>query len=85
VADAVIRYPAELWILVPKRSQLFFRAHDETLSVAAMSVCNPDRSPVGRHVPMRFTHILRCPVEEIKIDNRTLRGVARYQPARREG
>jgi len=34
---------------------------------------------------MRFIHILRCPVEEIKIGNRTLRGVARYQPARREG
>ena len=40
---------------------------------------------LGRHVPMRFIHILRCPVEEIKIDNRTLRGVARYQPAPREG
>jgi hypothetical protein len=39
---------------------------------------------LGRHVPMRFIHILRCPVEEIKIDNRTSRGVARYQPARRE-
>ena len=39
----------------------------------------------GRHVPMRFIHILCCPVEEIKIDNRTLRGVARYQPAPREG
>jgi hypothetical protein len=25
---------------------------------------------------MRFIHILRCPVEEIKIDNRTLRRVA---------
>jgi len=36
---------------------------------------------LGHHVPMRFIHILRCPVEEIKIDNRTLRGVARYQPA----
>jgi hypothetical protein len=34
---------------------------------------------------MRFIHILRCPVEEIKIDNHTLRGVARYQPAPREG
>ena len=29
---------------------------------------------LGRHVPMRFIHILRCPIEEIKIDNRTLRG-----------
>ena len=26
---------------------------------------------LGRHVPTRFIHILRCPVEEIKIDNRT--------------
>ena len=34
---------------------------------------------------MRFIHILRCPVEEIKIDNHTSRGVARYQPALREG
>jgi hypothetical protein len=34
---------------------------------------------------MRFIHILRCTVEEIKIDNRTLRGAARYQPAPREG
>ena len=40
---------------------------------------------LGRHVPMRFIHILRCPIEEIKIDNRTLRGVARYQPVPREG
>ena len=40
---------------------------------------------LGRNVPMRFSHILRCPVEEIKIDKRTLRGVARYQPAPREG
>ena len=40
---------------------------------------------LGRHVPMRFIHILGCPVEEIKIDNHTLRGVARYQPAPREG
>ena len=32
-----------------KRSQLFIRAHNETLSVAAMCVCNPDRSPLGIH------------------------------------
>jgi hypothetical protein len=31
---------------------------------------------LGGHVPMRFIHILRCPVEEIKIDNHTSRGVA---------
>jgi hypothetical protein len=30
-----------------KRSQLFTRAHNETLSIAAMRVSNPDRSPVG--------------------------------------
>ena len=29
-----------------KRSQLFLRVHNETLSVAAMRVGNPDRSPV---------------------------------------
>jgi len=39
---------------------------------------------LGCHVPMRFIHILRCPVEEIKIDNRTSRGVTRCQAARRE-
>jgi hypothetical protein len=30
-----------------KRSQLFIRAHNETLSVAAMRVSNPERSSVG--------------------------------------
>jgi hypothetical protein len=30
-----------------ERSQLFIRTHDEPLTVAAMCVCNPDRSPVG--------------------------------------
>jgi hypothetical protein len=30
-----------------ERGQLFIRAHNETLSVAAMCVCNPDRSLVG--------------------------------------
>ena len=29
-----------------KRGQLFFRVHNETLSVVAMRVCNPDRSPL---------------------------------------
>ena len=29
-----------------KRSQLFLRAHNVTLSVAAMRVSNPDRSPL---------------------------------------
>jgi hypothetical protein len=30
-----------------KRAQLFIRSHNKTLSVAAMCVRNPDRSPVG--------------------------------------
>jgi hypothetical protein len=30
-----------------KRSQLFIRAHNEPLSVAAMRISNPDPSPVG--------------------------------------
>jgi hypothetical protein len=30
-----------------KSGQLFIRVHNETLAVAAMCVCNPDRSPVG--------------------------------------
>jgi hypothetical protein len=30
-----------------KRSQLFIHAHNETFSVIAVCVCNPDRSPVG--------------------------------------
>jgi hypothetical protein len=32
-----------------KRRQLFIRSHDETLSVAAMRVSNPDRSPARIH------------------------------------
>ena len=32
-----------------KRRQLFIRAHNETLAVAAMCVCNPDRWPFGIH------------------------------------
>jgi hypothetical protein len=27
--------------------QIFIGAHNETLSVIAVGVCNPDRSPVG--------------------------------------
>ena len=30
-----------------KRGQSFMRSHNETLSVVAMRVSNPDRSPVG--------------------------------------
>jgi hypothetical protein len=32
-----------------KRSQQFIRTHNEPLSVAAMRIRNPDRSPVGIH------------------------------------
>jgi hypothetical protein len=34
---------------VDKRSQLFIRTHDETLSVVAMRVCNPDCSSFRIH------------------------------------
>ena len=34
-----------------KRGQLFIRAHNETLSVGAMWVCNPDCSPVRINRP----------------------------------
>jgi len=30
-----------------KRSQLFIRTHNKTLSIIVMCVSNPDRSPVG--------------------------------------
>jgi len=30
-----------------KRSQYFIRTHNDPLTVAAMRVSNPDRSPVG--------------------------------------
>jgi hypothetical protein len=30
-----------------ERSQLFIRVHSETLSVVAMRINNPDRSPFG--------------------------------------
>ena len=32
-----------------KRSQPFLRVHNETLSVAAIRVCNPDRYPPGKY------------------------------------
>jgi hypothetical protein len=35
--------------LVPQRAQLFIRPHNETLSVVAVCVCNPDSSPVAIH------------------------------------
>jgi hypothetical protein len=31
---------------VEKRGQLFIRLHNETLSVVAMRISNPDRSPL---------------------------------------
>jgi hypothetical protein len=34
-------------IRVPQKQLAFIRSHNETLSVSAMCVCNPDRSPVG--------------------------------------
>jgi hypothetical protein len=30
-----------------KSGQLLIRVHNETLSIAAVCVCNPDRSPIG--------------------------------------
>jgi len=33
-------------IQVDKRRQQFIRTHNETLSVVAARVCNPDRSPL---------------------------------------
>ena len=41
--------PAEKRVELHKCSQPFIRTHNETLSVAAMRVCNPDRSPVAIH------------------------------------
>jgi hypothetical protein len=37
----------ESLIRVHKRDQQYIRTHNEPLSVTAMRVCNPDRSPVG--------------------------------------
>ena len=33
--------------MTPERLSAFIRSHNETFSVVAMCVCNPDRSPVG--------------------------------------
>jgi hypothetical protein len=44
--NAVIRVYDEAGKL-QKRSQLFIRVHNETFSVAAMRVCNPDCSALG--------------------------------------
>jgi hypothetical protein len=42
-----IRHQPESQLLIPQRSQLFICTHNETLSIVAVCVCNPDRSPVG--------------------------------------
>ena len=34
---------------------------------------------LGRHFPLRFIHILRYPVEQIKIDNDASQGCVGYQ------
>jgi hypothetical protein len=55
LSSVILRAPAILWafrrtnrnVQFHKRSQQFIRAHNETLSVVAMCVCNPDRSPFG--------------------------------------
>jgi hypothetical protein len=41
------RKTRDRWFQFQKRSQLFLRVRNETFSVAAMCVCNPDCSPVG--------------------------------------
>ena len=41
-----------------KRRQQFIRVHNETLSVAAMCVCNPDRSPSGM-IPLPKFRMIR--------------------------
>ena len=40
---------ADRGIKFQKRSQYFIRAHNETLSVVAMCVCNPNRSLFAIH------------------------------------
>jgi hypothetical protein len=42
-----IRRKRESPIQAPETPSPFIRTHNETLSVAAMRVGNPDRSPVG--------------------------------------
>jgi hypothetical protein len=39
------REPVNRPLQFQKRIEDFFRAHNETLSVIAMCVCNPDREP----------------------------------------
>jgi len=42
-------WPSDRWFRFDKRSQLLIRAHNETLSVAAMCVSNEDRLPIRIH------------------------------------
>jgi hypothetical protein len=42
-----------------KRSQLIIRAHNETLSVVAVRVSNPDRSPLGISLLIVADHLRR--------------------------
>jgi hypothetical protein len=57
-----------------KRSQLFIRTHNETLSVVAMCVCNPDRSPVRMNrcntvsTPTGLAEIVNPPIFAVKGD-----------------
>jgi hypothetical protein len=41
-----------------KRHQRFLRVHNKTLSIAAMCVCNPDRSPIGAMFSVRGSSAL---------------------------
>jgi hypothetical protein len=42
-------YAVDRRFKLDKRSQFFISAHNETLSVTAMRVSNPDCSPLGIH------------------------------------
>jgi len=53
-----IRRKPDTPLQAQKRSQLFIRSHNETLSVAAMCVCNPDRSPLGIDANTQFLNSL---------------------------
>jgi hypothetical protein len=57
-----IRRKHESLIPIQKRHQLFIRVHNETLSVVAGRVCNPNRSSIGINrgdtAPNRFFEIV---------------------------
>jgi hypothetical protein len=44
--STAFRVKLESPLQVPEAQSTFIRAHNKALSVAAMRVCNPDRSPV---------------------------------------